>query len=79
MTSLSPLYIQKFQAVNFNISLVFTIFWSFIIKSLFIENESGFEWHWFNILYFIGFIIIISGTVIFFLKDRVKRNEFAYG
>ena len=79
MTSLSPLYIQKFQATMFNISLVFTIFWSFIIKSLFIENESGFEWHWFNILYFIGFIIIISGTVIFFLKDRVKRNEFAYG
>ena len=77
MTSLSPLYIQKFQATMFNISLVFTIFWSFIIKSIFIRDEP-FEWHWFNILYFIGFIIIISGTVIFFLKDRVRRNDFAY-
>jgi len=78
MTSLSPLYIQKFQAVNFNISLVSTIFWSYIIKIIIIEKISEFEWYWFNILYFIGFIFIISGTAFFCLNDKVKRNEFAY-
>ena len=78
MTSLSPLYIQKFQAVNFNISLVSTIFWSYIIKIFIIGKISEFEWYWFNILYFIGFIFIISGTVFFCLNDKVKRNEFAY-
>ena len=78
MTSLSPLYIQKFQANNFNISLVSTIFWSYIIKIFIIGKISEFEWYWFNILYFIGFIFIISGTVFFCLNDKVKRNEFAY-
>ena len=78
MTSLSPLYIQKFQANNFYISLVSTIFWSYIIKIFIIGKISEFEWYWFNILYFIGFIFIISGTVFFCLNDKVKRNEFAY-
>ena len=77
ITTLSPLYIQKFQATMFNISLVFTVFWSYILDPFF--NELHFEWHWLNILYFIGFIIIIIGTVIFSLKDRVKRNNsFSY-
>ena len=78
MTSLSPLYIRKYQATMFNISLTFTIFWSYIIKSLFIEDISKFGWHWLNILYFIGFIIIIAGTVLFSLKDRIKRNNYGY-
>ena len=77
ITALSPLYIQKFQATMFNISLVFTVFWSYILDPFF--NELHFEWHWLNILYFIGFIIIIIGTVILSLKDRVKRNNsFSY-
>ena len=77
ITALSPLYIQKFQATMFNISLVFTVFWSYILDPFF--NELHFDWHWLNILYFIGFIIIIIGTVIFSLKDRVKRNNsFSY-
>ena len=79
MTALSPLYIQKFQATMFNISLVFTIFWSYILyilESLFSEKQL--EWHWINILYFFGFIITIIGTIIFSLKDRIRLNNFAY-
>ena len=78
MTSLSPLYIRKYQATMFNISLTFTIFWSYIIKSFFIEDISKFKWYWLNSLYFVGFIIIIAGTVIFSWKDRIRKNNFGY-
>jgi len=78
MTSLSPLYIRKYQATMFNISLTFTIFWSYIIKSFFIEDISNFKWYWLNSLYFVGFIIIIAGTIIFSWKDRIRRNNFGY-
>jgi len=62
----------------FNIVIVSAIFWSYIIKIFIIKKISEFEWYWFNTLYFIGFFIIIGGTVIFLLNVRVKRNEFSY-
>ena len=76
MTSLSPFYIQKFGATMFNISLVFTVLWAYIIDSIFINKK--YEFYWLNIFYFIGFIIIIIGTVIFMRKERIKRNEYNY-
>ena len=78
MTFLSTLYIRKFQITMFNIVLVSAIFWSYIIKIFIIKKISEFDWYWFNTLYFIGFFIIIGGTVIFLLNNRVKRNEFAF-
>ena len=72
-TALSPFYIQKFSATMFNISLVFTILWSFIIDLICIKKE--FKFYWLIILYFIGFIIIIAGTIIFNLKSRIKKNN----
>ena len=78
MSLLSTLYIQKFQITMFNIVLVPAIFWSYIIKIFIIKKISEFDWYWFNTLYFIGFFIIIGGTVIFLLNNRVKRNEFAF-
>ena len=78
MTLLSTLYIQKFQITMFNIVIVSAIFWSYIIKIFIIKKISEFEWYWFNTLYFIGFFIIIGGTVIFLLNNRVKRNEFTF-
>ena len=76
MTSLSPFYIQKFSATMYNVSLVFTIFWSYMIDSIFIKKK--FEFGWLNILYFVGLIIIIVGTVIFSRKDRVKKHDYNY-
>ena len=76
MTSLSPFYIQKFGAAMYNISLIFTVFWCYIIDSLFIKKK--FEFEWLNSFYFIGFVIIIFGTVIFTRKERIKKNEFIY-
>jgi len=73
LTALSPFYIQKFSATMFNISLVFTILWSFIIDLICIKKE--FNFYWLIILYFIGFIIIIIGTVIFNLKPRIKKHN----
>ena len=76
MTSISPFYIQKFSATMYNVSLVFTIFWSYMIDSIFIKKK--FEFGWLNILYFVGLIIIIVGTVIFSRKDRVKKHDYNY-
>ncbi len=73
LTALSPFYIQKFSATMFNIFLVFTILWSFIIDLICIKKE--FNFYWLIILYFIGFIIIIIGTVIFNLKPRIKKHN----
>ena len=71
LTALSPFYIQKFSATMFNISLVFTILWSFIIDLILIKKE--FNFGWLIILYFVGFVIVIVGTVIFNLKEREKK------
>ena len=76
MTSLSPFYIHKFSATMYNVSLVFTIFWSYMIDSIFIKKK--FEFGWLNILYFVGLIIIIVGTVIFSRKDRIKKHDYNY-
>ena len=70
-TGLSPFYIQKFSATMFNISLVFTILWSFIIDLILIKKE--FNFGWLIALYFVGFVIVIVGTVIFNLKEREKK------
>ena len=74
MTSLSPFYIQKYSANMFNISLIFTIFWSFVIDALFIVED--FHFYGFCFLFFIGFIFVIIGTIIFSHKDRVNIEEF---
>ena len=76
MTSLSPFYIQKFGATMYNISLLFTVFWSYMIDSIFIKQK--FEFNWINCFYFIGFVIVIAGTIIFMRVERIKKNEFSY-
>ena len=73
MTSLTPFYIKLYSANLFNISLLFTIFWSFVIDSLFIENK--FHFKAFFVFYFLGFFIVIVGTIIFSRKDRVTVEE----
>ena len=73
ITSLTPFYIKLYSANLFNISLLFTIFWSFIIDSLFIKND--FKFKWFFIFYFIGFFIVIVGTIIFSREDRITIEE----
>ena len=73
MTSLNPFYIQKYSANMFNISLLFTIFWSFVIDALFIVD--GFKFYGFCAFFIIGFIIVIIGTVIFSRKDRLMIEE----
>lgn len=79
MTSLAPYYIQKYQATMYNISLVFTVFWSFIIDIIqTIILTGSYEFAYLQILYFVGFIIIIIGTIIFFKRDRVRRHDFNY-
>ena len=77
MTSLAPFYIQKFQATMYNISLAFTILWSFILDLCLIE-ENGFKWYWFQFFYLGGLAIIIIGLIIFFKKDRIRRHDFNY-
>lgn len=78
MTALSPFYIQKFSATMYNISLAFTIIWSYVIESIFIVDKDKYEFYLLNILYFVGFVIIIIGTVIFSLKDRIKKHDYSY-
>lgn len=73
MTALTPFYIKLYSANLFNISLLFTIFWSFVIDSLFIENS--FHFKGFFVFYFVGFFIVIVGTIIFSRKDRVSVEE----
>jgi drug/metabolite transporter (DMT)-like permease len=73
ITSLTPFYIRLYSANLFNISLLFTIFWSFIIDSLFIKND--FKFKWFFVFYFIGFFIVIVGTIIFSREDRITIEE----
>ena len=73
MTSLSPFYIQKYSANIFNISLLFTIFWSFVIDSLFIVDD--FKFYGFCTFFIIGFIVVIIGTIIFSRKDRLNVEE----
>ena len=78
MTALSPFYIQKFSATMYNISLAFTIVWSYVIESIFIVDKDKYEFYMLNILYFVGFVIIIIGTIIFSLKDRIKKHDYSY-
>ena len=73
MTSISPFYIQKYSANMFNISLLFTIFWSFVIDALFIVDD--FTFYGFCSFFIIGFIVVIFGTVVFSSKDRVEIKE----
>lgn len=73
LTALSPFYIQKFSATMYNISLTFTILWSFVIDIILIKKE--FNYNWLIILYFVGFIIIIAGTIFFNLKERKKKHN----
>ena len=76
LTAFAPFYIQKYQATMYNISLAFAIFWSFLVDYIFIKQK--YEFHWFHLFSFFGFITIICGIVIFFWKDRIKRNDFSY-
>jgi len=73
MTSISPFYIQKYSANMFNISLLFTIFWSFIIDALFIVDN--FKFYGFCAFFIVGFIVVIIGTVIFSSKERVDIEK----
>ena len=78
LTALSPFYIQKFSATMYNISLAFTIVWSYVIESIFIVDKDKYEFYILNILYFVGFVIIIIGTIIFSIKDRIKKHDYSY-
>ena len=73
MTSISPFYIQKYSANMFNISLLFTIFWSFVIDALYIVEN--FEFYTFCAFFIVGFVVVIFGTVVFSSKDRVNIDE----
>ena len=73
MTSISPFYIQKYSANMFNISLLFTIFWSFVIDALYIVEK--FEFYTFCAFFIVGFVVVIFGTVVFYSKDRVNIDE----
>ena len=73
MTAISPFYIAKFSANMFNISLLFTIFWSFVIDALFIVDD--FKLYGFCIFFALGFIIVIFGTIVFSSKDRVLVED----
>ena len=73
MTSISPFYIQKYSANMFNISLLFTIFWSFLIDALFIVDN--FNFYGFCAFFIVGFIVVIIGTVIFSSKERVDVEK----
>jgi hypothetical protein len=73
MTSISPFYIQKYSANMFNISLLFTIFWSFLIDALFIVDN--FNFYGFCAFFIAGFIVVIIGTVIFSSKERVDVEK----
>ena len=73
MTSISPFYIQKFSANMFNISLLFTIFWSFIIDEAFIDDD--FKYYWLCNFFIFGFVIVILGTVIFSSVDRIDLDK----
>ena len=73
MTSISPFYIQKYSANMFNISLLFTIFWSFVIDALYILEN--FEFYTFCAFFIVGFVVVIFGTVVFSSKDRVNIDE----
>ena len=68
ITSISPFFIAKCGAAMFNFSLASTIFWSMLIDIFVINLMDSF-----NIYYFIGFIIVIIGLYIFYMKDT--NNE----
>ena len=73
MTSISPFYIQKYSANMFNISLLFIIFWSFVIDAIFILDN--FKFYGLFILFIFGFIIVILGTIVFSSKNRINIEE----
>lgn len=64
ITSISPFFISKCGAAMFNFSLASTIFWSMLIDIFILNSMSTF-----NIYYFIGFIIVIIGLYVFYMKD----------
>ena len=73
MTSISPFYIQKYSANMFNISLLFTIFWSFVTDAIFIVDD--FKFYGFSIFFIVGFIVVIIGTILFNSKDRIDVEK----
>ena len=75
ITSLAPFYIRKFQAIMLYVSLVFTIFWKFLIDNILIKGKE-YETNWFHKLSFLGFIIMIFGTILYFWKDKVKNKDY---
>lgn len=67
-TSISPFFIKKFSALMFNIGLASTVFWSYI-GNLIMNNEGDK-----NVFYFIGFVIIVSGLVLFYYREVEIRK-----
>ena len=71
-TSIAPFFIKRCSASMFNISLVSQIFWSYLVEVIFGESApKGYE-------YYIGFVIIICGIVIFNrypVRQLIDRNN----
>ena len=68
-TFLTPFFIQKCSANMFNINLITTIFWSFLINIIFISDE--FKFYFINIFFIFGFFLIIYGMILFNSKEKL--------
>lgn len=64
ITTISPYFIQKCSASMFNLSLAATIFWSYIANFIIGSNNTGR-----SAFYFIGFVVIIVGLIIYYSKE----------
>jgi hypothetical protein len=69
-TFLTPFFIQKCSANMFNINLITTIFWSFLINKIFILNEIKF--YFLNVFFIFGFFLIIFGMFLFNSKEKLN-------
>lgn len=62
-TSITPFFISRCSASMFNFSLASTIFWSAMVNTVVNGDQSAK-----NISFLIGFVLIIIGLLIFYVK-----------
>lgn len=67
IASVSPFFIAKYSATMFNIGMACTVFWAFVLNVL-MGIDANTE---FNILYFVGFGLIIGGIIVFNYKKVI--------
>jgi solute carrier family 35 protein F1/2 len=64
-----PFMIMRTSNFLFNLSFVSQIFWSYIFAIIFQDGDHNNYW------YYIGFVIILAGIIVFSLKD-IKNHDF---